>query len=118
GGATGAIVVGNHGIEIAVTAGVLAGASILALAMVTAGILRRRSGFLAFVTVIALLIGGSGVGRAALEDFVLPGAVRYPGAAPLTIYQPFGYLVLDVGPWDGGASTTTVTKGNGDTDIV
>lgn len=63
------------------------------------------------------LVGGSGVGRAALEGFVLPGAVRYPGAAPLTIYQPFGSLGLDVGPWEDGTSTTTVTKGNGYTDI-
>lgn len=114
GGATGGVVIGGYGVETAVTAGTLAGAAALAIAMVVAGLLRRRSGFLAFVTVIALLIGGSGVGRAALDDFVLPGAVRYPGDAPLTIYQPFGFLHLDVGPWEGGDGTTTVTKGTGD----
>ncbi|WP_156761723.1 PspC domain-containing protein [Microbacterium karelineae] len=118
GGATGVAVISGHGIETAVTAGAFAGSFALAAAMVTAGFLRRRSGFLALLTIAALLLGGSGLGRAALDDFVLPGATRYPGAVPLTIDQPFGTLFLEVGPWDGGDGVTTVTKGSGDTYVI
>ncbi|WP_110589918.1 PspC domain-containing protein [Microbacterium suaedae] len=115
GGAVGAATIVDHGVETAVTAGAFGGAAVLALAMVTAGVLRRRSGFLALATIAALLLGGSGIGRAALEGFVPPGAVRYPSDGPLAIDQPFGLLYLEVGSWDGGDGVTTVTKGTGDT---
>lgn len=118
GGATGAAVIPAHGVETAVTVAAFAAAAIVALAMVVAGALRRRSGFLALVTIGALLVGGSGIGRAALDGFVLPNAIRYPGDEALTIDQPFGTLNLDVGPWDGGEGTTTVTKGTGTTFIL
>lgn len=118
GGATGALVMPARGVETAVTVAAFAAAAILALAMVVAGVLRRRSGFLAFVTIGALLLGGAGLGRAALDGFVLPNAIRYPGDEALTIDQPFGTLNLAVGPWDGGEGTTTVTKGVGTTFIL
>lgn len=94
---------------------VLAAATVFALAMVVAGAVRRRSGFLAFVSVVLLAIGGAGVGLRTFDEFVPPGAFRAPPAGEYEIAQAFGDLHLDVGPWDDGDGVTRIVKGSGST---
>lgn len=94
---------------------VLAAAAVFALAMIVAGLRRRRSGFLAFVAVVLLAIGGSGVGLRTFDEFVLPGAYRVPPVGDYEIAQAFGDLNLNVEGWEGGEGTTRVVKGSGNT---
>ncbi|MEV8264955.1 PspC domain-containing protein [Microbacterium sp. NPDC077057] len=96
--------------------GLLSGALVLALAMITAGALRRRSGALAFLTVLTLAAG-------LLTGFLstMPGLTL--GYASLTnnqeahIRQPFGDLYLQLHPHDGGPRPIEIEKGSGRTEI-
>lgn len=105
--------------ERAAVGAVLAAAATVAIAMIVAGLMRRRSGFLAFVAVVLLAIGGSGVVLQTFDEFVPPGsAYRVPPAGDYEIAQAFGDLTLDVGPWEEGEGVTRVVKGSGTTWIT
>ncbi len=92
--------------------GLLSGALVLALAMITAGALRRRSGALAFLTVLTLAAG-------LLTGFLstMPGLTL--GYASLTnnqeahIRQPFGDLYLQLHPHDGGPAPSRSRRDRG-----
>ncbi|WP_217995363.1 hypothetical protein, partial [Microbacterium paraoxydans] len=96
--------------------GLLSGALVLALAMITAGALRRRSGALAFLTVLTLAAG-------LLTGFLstMPGLTL--GYASLTnnqeahVRQPFGDLYLQLHRHDGGPRPIEIEKGSGRTEI-
>ncbi|GAA3655195.1 PspC domain-containing protein [Microbacterium marinilacus] len=103
--------------ERAIPAAFLSAAAAVGLAMVLAGALRRRSGFLAAVAIVLLAVGGTGALAASFDELVPPGAVRYPPQGAYEIVQPFGALQLEVGAWDGGDGVTTVEKGSGETRI-
>ncbi len=94
-------------------AAVFAAAAVTAVAMVVAGILRRRSGFLTAVTIVLLVFVSTGSTSYLLRD--LTGPDRYvPLNAPQeSIAQPFGGLTLDVGgPYDD-PGITRIEKGTG-----
>ncbi|MCT9818931.1 PspC domain-containing protein [Microbacterium sp. W1N] len=94
--------------ELAVAQGVFWGALVLAAAMVVAGLLRWRSGFLAFLTMLALAGGlvatavptvqAMHVGDYGISN--LAGAETYPAGAPFV--QPWGDLTVYLG--DTGTS--------------
>lgn len=96
--------------------GLLSGALVLALAMITAGALRRRSGALASLTVLTLAAG-------LVSGFLstMPGLTL--GYASLTntqeahVRQPFGDLYLQLHPHDGGPRPIEIEKGSGRTEI-
>lgn len=96
--------------------GLLSGALVLALAMILAGALRRRSGALAFLSALTLAAG-------LLTGFLstMPGLTL--GYASLTnnqeahVRQPFGDLYLQLHPHDGGPRPIEIEKGSGRTEI-
>jgi len=76
-----------------VAAGLFVAALVLAGAMTVAGALRRRSGFLAFVTAITLLGGVTAVGVTVGRELnVYTGSVSNVGAPAGTFRQPWGTL--------------------------
>lgn len=90
---------------------------VLAFGMIIAGIARRRSGFLAFVTVITL-VGSLVAGVAATLGDVRFGQVNVSNGAPVNLRQPFGATFVYLVPLDAGRSAPiTVHKGDGFTDI-
>ncbi|MER7798182.1 PspC domain-containing protein [Microbacterium sp. NPDC096154] len=94
-------------------AAVLTGAAVVALAMILAGVVRRRSGFLAFVAVVLLAIGGSGLAVHAVDDLVGPGRYVPLRQGDDTIAQPFGELSLEVASDARGSGVTRIEKGTG-----
>ncbi|NJI60159.1 hypothetical protein HCX50_12050 [Microbacterium oxydans] len=114
---TGAAVGLVAGGEVVGTAlGLLAAALILALGMIVAGAFRRRSGFLAFITVLTL-VGGLVVGGfSSLQGFSL-------GWASVTNYraehvrQPFGELNVSLNQHDDAPRPIVIEKGSGATNI-
>lgn len=96
--------------------GLLAAALILALGMIVAGAFRRRSGFLAFVTVITL-VGGLVAGAfSTLQGFTLGWASISNNRAE-HIRQPFGDLYLSLNQHDGAPRPIVIEKGSGTTEI-
>lgn len=101
--------------------GVFTAALVTALAMVVAGIARRRSGFLTAVTIVLLVIGGS-VAAASGPDRLAVGNVNLGTATyEQALVQPFGSTFISVGPLsdseDVRAGGVVLTKGIGGTDI-
>jgi len=94
-------------------AAVLAAAAVIGLAMVLAGARRRRSGFLAAVTLILLAIGGSGVAMYLVDDMIGPDRYVPMPDGDLAIDQPWGQLTLDVGGVYDESGETRVSKGSG-----
>ncbi|MGB4135317.1 MAG: hypothetical protein WA971_02065, partial [Microbacterium sp.] len=102
---------------VAVALGLLVGALVLACGMVIAGIARRRSGFLAFVTVLTL-IGGAIAGGVATAGDVALGSRGISNGSAVTLQQPFGDLSIYLMPLDESAShPIVVDKGRGYTQI-
>lgn len=108
-------------VDYAATIGVLVAALVAALAMIIAGIARRRSGFLAFVTILLLVLG---FGSAVLPRdgvFLFPGQTISSTSSQRAVTQPWGSLsvwVYESG--NGGPNygrTVTVNKANGDVHI-
>jgi phage shock protein PspC (stress-responsive transcriptional regulator) len=102
--------------------GVFTAALVTALAMVVAGIVRRRSGFLTAVTIVLLVIGAS-VAAASGPDRLAIGNVDLGTASyEQTLVQPFGSTLISVGSLsdseDVDAGGVVLTKGVGGTDIV
>lgn len=94
--------------------GLLSGALVLAVGMIVAGALRRRSGFLAFLTVVVLLGGAVATGVATLRQFTF-GDAWASNAHSLGIQQPFGNLTITLDPYESDPPLMTVDKGTGST---
>ena len=96
--------------------GLLSAALILALGMIVAGALRRRSGFLAFVTVLTL-VGGLVAGAFSAFPGVSLGSVSLGNTESAHVRQPFGDVYLTLNPHDGGPRSIVIDKGSGTTAI-
>jgi hypothetical protein len=96
--------------------GLFAAALVLALAMILAGALRRRSGFLAFATVLVLVCGTI---AAVAPPVVAESAMRDISISNLNDNAPLvqreGNLSVDVDVTGFEPSPITVAKGEGDT---
>ncbi|QNA93475.1 PspC domain-containing protein [Microbacterium sp. Se5.02b] len=93
--------------------GLLAAALILALGMVVAGAFRRRSGFLAFTTVVTLVGGLIAGGFAAFPGLTLANSVVMGNDGPAHIRQPFGDVFLTLSPSGEAAEPIVFDKGTG-----
>ncbi|PRA78715.1 PspC domain-containing protein [Microbacterium sp. MYb66] len=114
---TGAAVGLVAGGEVVGTAlGLLAAALILALGMIVAGAFRRRSGFLAFITVLTL-VGGLVVGGFSSLQGVTFGWASITNNRAEHIRQPFGDLSLTLYQHDDAPRPIVVEKGSGATYI-
>ncbi|WP_164861896.1 hypothetical protein, partial [Microbacterium sp. CPCC 204701] len=106
----------------AAAVGLLGGALVTALAMIVAGIVRRRSGFLTAVT-IALLVGGITTAVASgPRSFMLADNSLGTSTEPRSVTQPFGRMDIYLDPLSDReaveAGTITVNKGTGETYIT
>lgn len=99
--------------------GVLAAAIVTALAMIVAGAVRRRSGFLTAVTIVLLIVGLATAVASGHRSLVLGDTALETGPAPRSVTQPFGTIDISLSPISDGesveAGTITVRKGSGDT---
>lgn len=104
--------------DYAATIGVLVAALVVSLAMIIAGIARRRSGFLAAVAMTLLLIGLVSAAVPRHGQFLIPGAYLDSGTSSGAVTQPWGDLTVWVYDHDNGDAQSdrsmTVTKANGD----
>jgi len=92
-------------------------ALVLAFGMIVAGIARRRSGFLAFATVVTLVAGLITGGAASLGD-VRIGAVGVSNFDGSSIRQPFGNTGITLMNLpDARSNPVVVHKGSGYTEI-
>ncbi|CAN7192939.1 PspC domain-containing protein [Microbacterium sp. LjRoot45] len=122
-----AVVVGTvaaltEGGPLAPAQGLFVAALVLAAGMVIAGALRRRSGFLAFVTLLTLFGGAAATAVPAAQALHLgnygisnTSDQRYPASAPFT--QPWGDLSVFLGA-TGDDGTTYIDKRSGATFIT
>jgi hypothetical protein len=101
--------------------GVFTAALVTAVAMVVAGVARRRSGFLTAVTIVLLVIGGSVAAASGHDRLVVGNAVLGTASYDQAVVQPFGSTTLSVSPLSGSddvrAGDVVVTKGYGYTYI-
>lgn len=107
--------------DYAAAIGLLAAALVAALAMVVAGAVRRRSGFLTAVTIV-LLIAGLATAAASGPRPLAVGNVSFPtSTAPQSVTQVFGVTDITVAQLSTSENVqgggVTVTKGAGDTYI-
>ncbi|KQW04757.1 hypothetical protein ASC66_13575 [Leifsonia sp. Root4] len=103
--------------DYAATIGVLVAALVASVAMIIAGIARRRSGFLAAVTMALLLIGLVSALIPRGSTLLWPGEFVSSTSAPESVTQPFGALTVWVYDHENSNSapgTMTITKANGD----
>lgn len=101
---------------VGVALGLLAAALILALGMIVAGAFRRRSGFLAFATVITLVGGLIVGGFSTLQGFTL-GWASVTNYRAEHIRQPFGELNVSLNQHDDAPRPIVIEKGSGTTFI-
>ncbi|MFE6736331.1 PspC domain-containing protein [Microbacterium sp. NPDC057650] len=114
---TGAVVALLADNSAAVALALCTAALILALGMVIAGVSRRRSGLLAFLTVITLVGGSVAGGFTTIGDVVMGDSGMSNGEAS-TVRQPFGSMSIWLMPLDGGESNpVTLYKSDGYTTI-
>lgn len=104
------------GLPAAIALGAFAGALVLALGMIIAGAMRRRSGFLALATVVALVVGGGATVASKPTSLVWDGAGVFAGEMP-TVNQPFGWLQVYANAYQENREPLTITKGDGYTMI-
>lgn len=97
--------------------GLLVAALVLAVGMIMAGLLRRRSGFLAFVTALVLAGGVTAGGFSAADDLTF-GWTYLTNDASEHVRQPFGYLSVNLKTQDGDGAPFVIEKGTGDTWIT
>lgn len=96
--------------------GALSAALVLALGMIVAGVWRRRSGFLAFVTATTL-VGGLIAGGVSTVPQVTLGSTSITNYRSETLTQPFGSTYVSLFPVDSPKSIR-ITKGTGSTEIA
>lgn len=85
---------------------------VVGLAIVTAGILRRRSGFLTFVSIVLVLATFGAALPPRGHDLMLLPRAAYWDVAQVSIYQPVGSLELNYTV--SGAREADVVQGAGD----
>ncbi|MDR2998422.1 MAG: PspC domain-containing protein [Microbacterium sp.] len=114
---TGAVVALLADSGAAVALALCTAALLLALGMVIAGVSRRRSGLLAFLTAITLAGGAIAGGFTTIGDVVI-GDSSMSNSEASTVRQPFGSMSIYLMPLDGGVSNpVTLSKGYGSTTI-
>ncbi|GAA2945742.1 hypothetical protein GCM10010458_33910 [Microbacterium luteolum] len=94
--------------------GLLSAALVLALGMIVAGAFRRRSGFLAFTTVLTLAGGLVAGGFSAFSDVTL-GWASISNNEAAQVRQPFGDLSVTLNQHDDGPRPIVIEKGTGST---
>ncbi|GGM58894.1 PspC domain-containing protein [Microbacterium saperdae] len=94
--------------------GLLSAALVLAVGMIVAGLFRRRSGFLAFLTAIALA-GGVAAGYVATFDDLTYGWASVSNNTAQHVQQPFGDLNVTLLPHDDAPRPIVIDKGTGQT---
>ncbi|KRA25799.1 hypothetical protein ASD65_16230 [Microbacterium sp. Root61] len=109
------------GVVSAATAGLLAAAIVCATGMVVVGLLRRRSGFLAFVTILFLGVGVITGVTTTTSTLLWPGAsLSTVSTADQRFIQPFGDTSISISPLSDENITTgaiVLRKGTGPTTI-
>ena len=114
---TGAVVgLSSGGDAVGAALGLLSAALVLALGMIVAGAFRRRSGFLAFVTVLTLA-GGLVAGGFSTFQNVGFGYASLSNNRAQEVRQLFGELYITVNPYRGAPRPILVEKGSGSTRI-
>ncbi|MDR7112297.1 phage shock protein PspC (stress-responsive transcriptional regulator) [Microbacterium trichothecenolyticum] len=102
--------------------GILSAAIVVSLAMVVAGIARRRSGFLTAVAIVLVTIGLVTAIASGPRSFVLGNVGLGTSTVPTTIVQPFGSTDITVLPLSEDenvdAGTITIRKSTGVTYIT
>ena len=102
--------------------GMLSAAIVVSLAMVVAGIARRRSGFLTAVAIVLVTIGVVTAIASGPRSFVLGNVGLGTSTVPTTIVQPFGSTDITVLPLSEDenvdAGTITIRKSTGVTYIT
>lgn len=94
--------------------GLLSAALVLAVGMILAGLFRRRSGFLAFLTMLVLAGGVTAGSFAAFDDLTL-GWASVTNSDEAHVRQPFGDLNVTLLPHDDGPRPIVIDKGSGNT---
>ncbi|HKP08643.1 MAG TPA: hypothetical protein VJU58_15430, partial [Microbacterium sp.] len=102
--------------------GLLSAAIVASLAMVVAGIARRRSGFLTAVALVLVVLGIVTAIASGPRSFVLGNVGLGTSTIPTTIVQPFGSTDISVLPLSEDenvdAGTITIRKSTGVTYIT
>ncbi|MBN9178579.1 MAG: PspC domain-containing protein [Microbacterium sp.] len=118
----GALVAVTSETELGGALGLFVAALLVALGMVVAGIVRRRSGFLAFMTLVLLAGGVAATAAPTLHAMHLgsygisnAGPERWPASAPFV--QPWGDLDITLRAADAPTEAIYVQKGSGGTTI-
>lgn len=103
---------------VAVALGLFAAALVVAVAMIAAGALRRRSGFLAFLAAV-LFVAGAGTAAVPVARGIVFGDTSVGSWDPRDFTQVWGHLNIDIGDLGGAAEVETirVDKRSGSTDI-
>ncbi|MHC2997909.1 PspC domain-containing protein [Microbacterium sp. HJ5] len=103
---------------LAVAFGLFAAALVAAVSMVVAGAFRRRSGFLAFLT-IALLVAGTSTAAVPVSRGVVFGDAYVNTFEPRSFTQVWGNLVIDVADVGTGSDVEAIRidKRGGPTEI-
>ncbi|MHA7987567.1 PspC domain-containing protein [Rathayibacter sp. CAU 1779] len=115
GGVAGAVALTGSGAAYALPIGIAGAATVTGIGIVTAGILRRRSGFLSFVSIVLVLLA---IGTALPPrggGLVWP-AVSYTDASSVHIYQPVGSTQLRYE--STGSYVADVTQSAGEVTVV
>ncbi|MFJ4998097.1 PspC domain-containing protein [Microbacterium sp. NPDC088619] len=104
----------NGGAAVGGALGLLTAALVLAIGMIVAGALRRRSGFLAFTTVLTLVAGLVAGGFSAFQG-VSVGWASISNNEAAHVRQPFGDLYISLNRHDDAPRPIVVEKGAGST---
>jgi phage shock protein PspC (stress-responsive transcriptional regulator) len=94
--------------------GLFSAALVLAVGMIIAGLFRRRSGFLAFLTMLTLAGGVTAGSYATFDDLTL-GWASVSNVESSHVRQPFGDLNLTLLPHDDAPRPIVIDKGSGQT---
>ncbi|MCK2037806.1 PspC domain-containing protein [Microbacterium sp. SSW1-49] len=94
--------------------GLLSAALVLAVGMIVAGLFRRRSGFLAFLTILTLAGGVTASSFATFDDLTL-GWASVSNVESSHVRQPFGDLNVTLLPHDDAPRPIVIDKGTGQT---
>jgi phage shock protein PspC (stress-responsive transcriptional regulator) len=93
-GIAGAIALNSSGADDALAIALAASAGVVGVAIVTAGILRRRSGFLTFVSIVLIVLTALAVAPPRNHALVALPSATYWNTGHLSVYQPVGSMQL------------------------